>query len=133
MNRITQDISKKQQQYYFKKSNFLLIQKYGLSMKKTSITLLREIEVSCISVGLLDEDKGLKEILFFLEQITGHKASNLGVYKYIGAVKNFFFRGDVTLRKIVMEDFLVYLRLCLGIYYKRNSFLISDVKKISII
>ena len=28
-----------------------------------------------------------------------------------------------------MEDFLVYLRLCLGIYYKRNSFLISDVKK----
>jgi len=65
MNRITQDISKKQQQYYFKKSNFLLIQKYGLSMKKTSITLLREIEVSCISVGLLDEDKGLKEILFF--------------------------------------------------------------------
>jgi hypothetical protein len=114
--------------YYVKKINKLVVQKYlVVSKKKTGI--FHEIIVNLRCMVLADEDPVLVNNLVFLERIGGQKAIGYGEFKYIGALKNFFFDGVVSLRKRKLVDFLVFFTFCcIANYFKRNGVFSAGVE-----
>ena len=121
-------ISKKNKNYYLKKINKFLLQKYDLiNNNKVSIFELIVVDLKCRSS--IDEDIIFKNNLIFLERITGQKALGFGEFKFIGSLKLFFFSGKVTLRKKILINFLLFLFVCcLSIYYKRNGRFVENAK-----
>jgi len=93
------NICKISNNWYLKKINFLLIQKYELFLFKNNFLYCEEIQIGIKTIVVSDEDILLKNILLILEIITGKKAIGFGIFKYIGSTKKIFFNAQVCLRK----------------------------------
>jgi hypothetical protein len=123
---------KRNKKWYLKKINFFLIQKYQLLVKKKDFLFFDTININLKAILLSDEDILVKNILLFLEIITGQKALPIGIFKYIGSTKKFFFNAIISLRKNKLLQFIIFFSTCcLGLYYKRNG-VNSYLKKINI-
>jgi hypothetical protein len=106
--------------YYRDNLKFFLLHKYGLEISSFGI---EKIEIFYKGNALTDDVNVIMQSLVLLESISGFIQ---GKFKYIGAVKKFFFCGSVTLRKVNIFKFFNFMCTCaIPVYIKRNGVLLS--------
>jgi len=101
-------ISQKNNKWYLKKINFFLTQKYELIFKNKDILFFNKIHISIRLIFLSDEDILLKNILLILEIITGQKAVAMGLFRYLGSTKKFFFNAKIYVRKKINSFYFIF-------------------------
>ena len=110
--------------YYRENLNFFLLHKYRLNISTFGI---EKIEIIYKGNALTDDITVIMQSLVLLENITGKRGFIQGNFKYIGAVKKFFFCGTVTLRQVNMFKFFNFLGTCaLPVYIKRNGIIVEN-------